>query len=311
VADNATNRELYLHVPSAALIWEAVDTASSWLLLPDVLPLRARAVLLLVFGACALAYVASLRRPHDFATDRGGIVRRASLHEAPYPPILWVFLLFVPVYLATVILNNAVLRVYTPMEPRILSPLFPPLVVLTLCTVRAGLRQASGARLMRPLLSGLAVVFLGLSLFEAGRYVERGYLDGLGFNNRLWRESATVGQLAALPAAATLYSNAPEAIYLYAERLAEKLPRAVEVGTLLPNPNFAAASEKMRHEIETQGAMVVLFDLAGRHSAADDRLIERLGVRPVVETRDGKIYAANAIQRATRQGGSDGVLQWR
>jgi hypothetical protein len=230
-----------------------------------------------------------------------GIIRRRALHGPPHPAIVRLLLLFVPVYVAIVMLNNAALRVYTPLEPRILSPLFPPLAILTLVTVRSGLAQLPAARILRPLLAGLAVVFVGVSLFQAALYVERGYVNGLGFNNRLWRDSETLQQLPALAGSGTLYSNAPEAIYLYLERPAEKLPKAVEVGTLLPNPNFAAANEKMRRDIDTEGALVVLFDVAGRHSAADDRLIERLGVRPVAETRDGKIYAASDFGEAARK----------
>jgi 4-amino-4-deoxy-L-arabinose transferase-like glycosyltransferase len=286
LAGTTTNRTLYLHLPSITLAWEALATFSSWLWLPNSLPVVVRGLSLLVFVvAVGLLYVLPLRNDRD---NR----RQAEASVGSLPTILRLFFLFIPVYGVTLLLSNSVLRAYTPMEGRILSPLFPVLLILVLYGCQRYLSLTRKKPLVRLVFAGIGVFFIGISLFHAAGYVQHSNANGLGFNGRLFRESETLAQLRALPATGMLYSNAPEAIYIHMGTMAEKLPRPVESATQLPNPDYAVQLAAMQQEIDDRSVLVVLFDLPWRSAAGERELIDQLGLHQIVETSDGKIYVA-------------------
>jgi hypothetical protein len=280
LAETATNRVIYLHVPNVTLAWEALATLSAWFLLPSALPTIMRGLILLaVTIGVGFLYIIPRR------------ARSKGIQTPQLPSTLRLFLIFIPVYVATLVVSNSVLRAYTPMEGRILSPLFVPSLVLIFYVCRQFLWANPHRRFLRWSFVGVGLIIAALSLGRAVAFVQRGHVDGLGFNSRLWHQSETLAELKTLPETRFVYSNAPEAIYIHLRRNAGKLPRRVESGTQLVNPNYAAELSAIQHDMIERGAAIVLFDLSWRNQPLDAELIALPAIQLLFEANDGQVYA--------------------
>jgi hypothetical protein len=241
---------------------------------------------------CAAATAVGLIYVFERRTQVAGSRRSGDATNSPLT-LVQLFMLFLPVYAATLVFSNSVLRAYTPMDGRILSPAFPALLIVVMHACRRLLSLARDIRLVRPVIASLGGILAGLSLLQGAAYVHRGYAEGLGFNARSWRQSDTLAHLRALPVSGTvsIYSNAPEAIYIHLGWPSERLPRPVLSTTGVPNPTYAAELAEMQKQV-ARGALIVLFEHPSRRSRSTEESLEGVDVGRLLKLEDGTIYGA-------------------
>jgi hypothetical protein len=267
------------HFPSEAQWQEAARTLLNWAL-PDFVveslggdeSLVAVAVII-GMGVIALALSTRLRfRPPPAGS--GG-----------WPGLMLIHITCGVAYALTVLMTVAVVHRITPLDDRILSPLYPTVVVVGIA-VMAQLWSGGGTRAKAVVLA-VCVLF---AAFQVARF--RGLLrtlpaDSRGFASEAWRASETIAYVRALPPT-LLYSNEIQALYFLTGRNAVFIPTRLNPATGEPREDYELSLARMRERLISEVGALVLIDPSELSSEEMNELVDGLALE--AELSDGVVY---------------------
>ncbi|MCL4262303.1 MAG: glycosyltransferase family 39 protein [Anaerolineae bacterium] len=279
---SATGRTFVFHPAGREHLWQAVYTASDWLLLPAPTPGWLR---LLVLAVVLSTAVALLLFP---------FVRRQQ--PSSMPPFYRLLLIFVPTYLLFLLFSISFLDAATPLDGRILSPLYIAGVFLGMYVLAQLWAQTGRWRVVHLAITGLLILFVAVATLRSGRWVQMANAHGLGFSSVAWQEAAIIAEIKALPTETLIYTNSPDAVYLLTNREARPLPRKVEATTRVRNEQYAAELAALGQMLAQEQAVVVYFSRLGQRTLipTPQELVESFALQPVAETAEGAIYAVRS-----------------
>lgn len=278
-AGGSASRALAFHPLGRAQLWQAVFTVTGWLHAPATTP---GAVRLLLLGLLLLA---------------GGAVlfwrRRTLLAPTWRAAFMRLLLLFVLCYLGFLALSISFLDANTPLDDRILAPVY--VTGLFLAMAGAGrLAQTANRPLLRRAVSVTLGLFLIVQLATAASWLREQRSTGLGYSSPVWLQSATLEAVRALPTDVDIFSNAPEAINLLAGREALSLPRKNAAMLGERNAGYEDDIAALQQALET-GAVLVYFDaVANRPVVSLPELEERMSLTVADRLPDGALYVAGS-----------------
>ena len=287
-AGTATSRGLSLHPIGLSKIREAIMTVSSWVLVPESASVWIKIIPL---GAFALIYVYMTY----IRQGRAGRVER--VRQSYVPVFVKLLVLFVIVYLFFLVFSISFLDANTPLDSRILSPVFLSGVIIFIYMVGEVLTQFQKQTPIKSSILVLAVAFIAVNAWNGSTLLVRGYEQGIGYNSLEWNQSGILREVEKLPEQVVIYTNVPEAVYFFFDRAAMSIPRKFESTRGQANPNYQAEIEVMRSTMENQAGVVVFFSNLKRPTLiSEEELALQLPVRALVQVADGVIY--------TMQGGN-------
>jgi hypothetical protein len=301
VGGSAANRSFAFHPVTMYQIREGVWTVCGWLF-PDVVFefVRMRYILLATVAAMAgAAYILWRRWKGEGMPPVGRLADRTPIVHA----------LAVAAYVPFLILSLSAFDASTPLDDRILSPLFVPLLVIVLWGFTVVL-SAAGERTWRTrVLAAMGGLLLVLFIPRGVAWgVDHGR-DSNGYLSKEWTESETLRQVRARPDARPVYSNDPRPIYLHLRRQAETVPARYSATARIPNEQFDQELRRMANHLTPEG-LVVYFDRSSQTFPSlppEDYLAERLRLKLVVDCADGAIYQSAVAAEVATSG--EGVPQ--
>jgi 4-amino-4-deoxy-L-arabinose transferase-like glycosyltransferase len=274
-AGEATNRSLSLHPPGLTQAMQALTTLGAWFQLPASTPWPVVGLALAGWGLFILVGVIGFRR------DEG---------DATLPPLVVLLLLFMPIYGAFLLLSLTFFDANTPLDHRILVPFFVAGVMLTLFALTTWWDRAPvNRRWVRVALVAMLGLFLLFSWRSTLAQVRIMAATGAGWSSARWRTSPTLSAVQALPPSLIIYSNAPEAVYLWTGRPARSLPRLVQPMTRQVNPAYEEELDAMAEDLTRGEGVLVYFTAVPRLWDLQD-LRQKMRLWPVLQHSDGIIY---------------------
>ena len=270
---SATGRRFAVHPIGGDAITLAVRSIGQWFLVDD-----GGEVIAWLLGVGLILCVGHWLRS---ATARAA--------AAAMPRIL---VLFVFAYLIFLVVSISFLDAQTPLNRRILSPVFVATLVLGLCGVRATIRPGRGS-VPAILAALLALIFTFAYARDTSQWVrDRAATGGVGFGSLAWRQSETMRRVMELPADARVYSNARDAIYILTGRVTRWIPAWVDAETREPRPGYAPLLEEIRAALRGEDASLVWFDLVfwRWYLPTRSELYQQLPIRRVSKLQDGEIW---------------------
>ena len=250
-----TNRRIAFHLFDVEYWAIGVEAASRWIA-PAFLPwpLRVAAV-----GLAGVAGRELVRRAFRCRPDRGG-----PALEGP-DPLPLALTAFTVVYLALLVADRVLLDASGRLDGRFLAPLHVVALVAILPFVHRVWRATPP---VHPDRRRRALVAAGVSLAalqgaQGVAWAVTGLADESvtrrGLSAQAWRESRVLDAVAALPAGAPVYTNAPDAVFLLTGRRTSSLPRHTDLLTGRPERRYPASLEAMAARLRELGGVVVYF----------------------------------------------------
>jgi hypothetical protein len=277
VSYSATGREFAVHPIERSHVWQLFYTMSSWLMIPDSGPDWLRFAAWSALGAAGAAALVAMRR-----------------ETGTPPPLVSLVAGFAAAYLAFLAVSISFFDAATPLDDRILSPVYVAGVVVTLWWARE-LRPVVARRpALARLLAAVLIVFTGAVLAQAARLGAASYSNGWGFSSTSWQGSPTIQRLKQLPETVLVYSNAPEIVYLQTGRAAHALPRQWSAMNQRPNPDYPTERAALERTLSREPAVVAYFNgLRGEAAPGGAQtLAADLQLRVRDRTTDGLILCA-------------------
>jgi hypothetical protein len=179
---------------------------------------------------------------------------------------------------------------YVLLGNRILAPVYICSLILVVSLIDRLPRQWAWIGIVT-----LSAAVLPAQIADAAKGVEERGADGVGYQRYTWRHSDVIGFVRSLPRGTRIYSNAPDAIALLAERTAEMLPRIYEPTSRLVNEEVVEQLEDLAGHMQ-KGAVIVFFDgLSWRDYLVSMRhLAEVMDLAVVHRGADGVVYATSS-----------------
>ncbi len=275
-----TGRTLGLHPPGMSQFQQALSTTTGWLPAPASTDAGGRIILWGVIVAWA-AFV---------------YVRRArSAPPAPPTPLMLKLIgLLALSYAIMLALSITFFDANTPLDDRILSPIFVAGVLGVVYLAGETIRLSPSPAGATVIMAIVALLFGVLALRQTAQSIAHQHRDGIGFSSLAWKQSALLLQVSELPPGVELFTNAPEPIYLITGRDARPFPRPRDAMSDTANAAFAGEMHTLGAALASGDAVAVFFrTLPQRARPSEAELQANTGVRVVSETTDGAIYAGS------------------
>ena len=280
------SRTLALHPIGARHVEESLSVMSLWLFPRDVPPVLRCLLLGLLLGLA----LAALRHRARFGL-------RASIQRLRAEPSIAILLLFALGYATLLVVSISLVDFYTPLDSRILSPLYPGALVVGLEVIRRLLPTLARGLPRRTVLAAL-LLLAALQVVRGAELFVLSYRDGLGFARRTWKQSRLLASIRALPPQTIIFSNAPDVITLLTGRGASSLPATFDPTTGKPNPRFVEQRHRLRADLRATRGVLVYFRRVHRpYVPSETYLRQKLHLRLVRENPQGAIYRAGPAPR--------------
>lgn len=292
--DSATSRELLFHPITRQQVGWALTTLGSWVLVPETSPGWLKLLPYLPIGLVGMAVVIAGHRQYQLPSNWP---RWATL--SGLPSMIRILLVFIPSYLAFLLLSLTFLDANTPLDSRILSPVYVTGVILAVYFLAEGLNGLRRPAVIRYALLGFSFVFLAALAVRSLSYIQDSFAIGIGFTSRWWRESPTLAALQIYSPETIVYSNAPEALYLYTDLKVRPMPKKYESANQRYNPAYDAELKALKEQMMLERSIIVYFDPMIRSTLpGEQEILEILGLNVLVQTADGVIYGIKGQQPA-------------
>ncbi len=282
VAGTATNREVAFHPLTTEHLRAAVDTISTWLLPVRVPPSTRWVSLLIVVTMVILIFVLSKR---EMRRDE----RKNPEGPTGLPALLGFFILN---YGLLLLVSISFFDVHTPVDNRILSPVYVATLTLVLCLSPNLSTTLIQGRSIRIALIIFCVVFSVSHLLGVIPWLTHSYSNGIGYASRAWKQSALIEHINGLDSKVPIFTNGPDAVYILTGRPAYMIPSKVDPGTRLVNSNYPYDLATMRKELEMGKGVLVYFNkISWRwYLPSEKELKKHLKLHLHATEEDGSIY---------------------
>jgi len=282
LAGNPVGREVGFHPVTLGHVECALANSSAWLL-TDYVPRPFREILFLVaLVASAAALWQAFRRSRPCI---------ASPIWQVLPKLPSVLAIFIACYLLFLLACITCLHWSTPLDYRILSPVFVAALILFVCFVRFLANAAAPSTVATTAVVCFCAALAACYLAQGWRMVSQTHKDGQGYASTFWKDSDTIGKVGALPPAVRIYTNDPYAVHFLTRRPAAMVPSVVDPATGLPNVLYFSELARIRAELEKQRAVLVWFHaVRWRWMDSEDGLRESLRLQALEKGADGSIY---------------------
>jgi hypothetical protein len=288
-AGTAANREFIFHPVSRAQVWLGVTTIAGWFGIPETASTLFKLIpvfsVVLVFMALFFLVNQSQRK----LKNRTHLLDELQRHE-----LVKFALLFVLVYTIFLFASISFFDANTPLDDRILSPIY---VVSLLLGLFLAALLFTHIRNFQPVKIGSIVLSLAIIVIFSSssiNVISEGYRSGLGLNGLAWHQSETLKQLDQFPDEFLIFSNAPDAIILQTGRPAVSLPRKFESAAQRENVNYPSDMAAMKSEVDNNRALIVYFSILNRPNISTiEELRYDLGLEVLALLSDGTIFGSS------------------
>jgi hypothetical protein len=253
-SESVGNRLVSWHPPAMPKLFEAAKNLLTWLAPHGLLSAQP-------FFGRLLSLLSLLVLPMLLTGLIWCAWRRRTPPASDSPALAVSLALQVLTYLGFLVVSLSLFDASTPLNERILSVAYLPMLVLfagglgwTWNWLNKYFPKWRWALVLLPLLVAAFSLADGLSA------VRQLGAEGQGFSHSGWQESPAIQSVRGLPPV-IIYSNKPTAIYLLADKSAYIVPTPEDAVTGKTRPGFAADLQVMQQRVLNGQAVLVLFGL--------------------------------------------------
>jgi dolichyl-phosphate-mannose-protein mannosyltransferase len=273
-----------------------IDTVATWFL-PGDLPLFLRV------GFSAVLAVGLIIAGRIYG--REGSRRYPQRDVLPAAAGLFVICNLV-VLLATVLLLDGT----TPVDDRLLLPLFAPLCLLLLWTLRT-IHQRAGGTLVRFALPAVVIGLLVLTnSLRSAKHLLATSSSGRGYAGKEWQTSNLLAELRSTVGDAPIYTTLPSVIRFLTQQQVRQVPNTFSPRTERRNDNYESEMALLSRESQDPGIVLVYFKSSvNRWYPSEAELVQALDLTLLISDAQGSLYVSPRLASARRVAAFAGISQ--
>jgi hypothetical protein len=276
VADSVTNRNLTVHLVEWRHWNDLINTLSNFILplpVPPWIKLIHLTILLALFvGMLRLFY-------QEHRTRKSTVAVFVSIN-----------LVFILSYMVFLLLSISLFDAYTPLDSRVLLPVYIALVFIAVLGVSTLVSKWQSPHIRLALFFFLVLVIMlnGVHVIREANYIQQA---GLGYASQVWGNSATLQAVSTFDDNVKIYSNGPDALYFWTGQNVDIMPYRIFPTTLETNTDYEAQLDNICTKVKAGHAIVVYFHGISRwYLLAREEFETQCGREFANRLEDGVIY---------------------
>ncbi len=275
-------RELGWHPPTTDHALQLFATPGEWLGLtwlgPDAGAIAAWVAIIVLLVAVSMW--------HRKARAAG----RVNADPSNPWPLAWALLL---VYPAMLLVSITLFDAETPLDDRLLGPVFVIVILLGTAGVEAGIRRWGGRATAATIAGSVLLLAILGNLLTTGNLLTSNHNRGIAYNTTFWQNSPLLAELDDMTGVRAIYSNAPDLIYLHTGLIARQYPPRWSPNTRRANDAYDAELAAMAQHLVGGQAILVHFDRVAFRDYLPpvEEIRTRVSLQPVATDPGGTIYA--------------------
>lgn len=274
-AGNAVNRTFAVHLPGIKDLDSAVEAVCLWMfpvaVFGDAVWPRLL-TLLLVIGVLSWSAIKMA-------------LLNSRLHQ--------ICMLFFVGYVAFVLASRSLLDAAIPFDTRMLAPAYFAAMIIVVSAVWVGRkRPVTNMSLLSRISIYVIFMLTALQAIPAMAWLKVSYSSGVGLAAKGWKDSESMQFIGRLHATTPVYTNAPDLIYMFGDRLSYMLPRKLDPYRRLPNGQYESELAEMKRNLRDKQGVVVYFGARSREwfLPSPKDLETKVGLRVISAESEPVIY---------------------
>jgi 4-amino-4-deoxy-L-arabinose transferase-like glycosyltransferase len=246
-AGNAVNRTFAVHLPGIKDLVSALEAVCLWLFPVTLLGETVWPRLLILLVLVGILSWSAIKMA----------LLNSRLHQ--------ICLLFFVGYVAFVLASRSLLDAAIPFDTRMLAPAYFAAMIIVVSAVWVGRKRPLTNMSLLGRIS-IYVIFMlsALQAIPAMAWLKVSYRSGVGLAAKGWKDSASMRFVERLDATTPVYTNAPDLIYMFLDRLTYMIPRKLDPYSRLPNGQYESELAEMKRNLRDKHGVVVYFDAESR-----------------------------------------------
>lgn len=201
-------------------------------------------------------------------------------------------LLFSVIYLGGLIASMTFFDASTPMDRRLLFPIYPLWLVVCARAFQWAWDRTRGAAWLR---AGAALVLVAATAryaLETAQTTARLRADGRGFASSVWQAGDALDYLSDLSTEVSIYTNEPHAVNYLVGRGAHMVPIRVDTVVGRDRDDYEQSLRKMRTKLEAGDAVLVLLNSIRFHTHLAPEEVMTRGLEVVAQSPRMRVFRA-------------------
>jgi hypothetical protein len=289
VAGTMTNRSLGFHPVPLYELQRGLYHLSLWVI-PNVFPWTYQAMA----GAMVFVIIVGTLVAEKIIVSKvqKNLPGEDSLKHSP-TKLTYLLAAFIFFYIGLVTFSISFFSLHTPLDWRILSPVFVATLVLLVTQVHTLIRLQNRTLTLKILAVATSVALAGYYIKNSSALVADFHQNGSGYSGKGWVKSELIHKVRALPSGTLIYTNGPDAIYILTGRPAYWIPLKKILRNRKTNKNYLTELKNMEERLKTQrGVLVYFYRQRGRwYLPLEEELEAKLPLVLRYQGAYGKIYA--------------------
>jgi hypothetical protein len=202
----------------------------------------------------------------------------------------YLLLFFIIIYLLVLVISISFFDASTPLDYRILAPIYVVDIILILTTIQQACNSLGKPtiRWLFILLSAAIIYINATQIWVTASQIRE---SGEGYSSLRWKASKSIQFISSLPKDSSIYSNDPEVIYFLAGRLTHNLPYKEDPTTTLSNPNFPTEMNNLLNDLSQKDTYVVVFQKIDRaYLPSKKELTNNYHLPKLLDLDDGVVF---------------------
>lgn len=239
-----TSRSFASHIISFKQIEQGLETVGSWFFLS----IDKAYLLIIVIAVLGWLYWKSYYKENPKTSGEYQLLKVSTIYMV--------------VYIVSLLISISFFDAHTPLDQRILLPVFLCLMLIILLLFKKCLDNFK--TYARTALYIGAGVFLLVQIIilekNSAFFINNGIIyNGVGYSSRIWMTSKTIDYIRTLPTKAVIYSNGPEVINILLDRPSTMIPYLINTGDRSSNQTFSAQFDNMIGDIKSKNGYLIYF----------------------------------------------------
>lgn len=276
IANSATNRKIFFHPITTEKIKNGIFTIINWIGTDSEIANITIGLIILSLFIFIFYYGTKLRLTYKLNSN--------------LKTFLYINLIFIGVYIIFLFVSISLFDAATPLNWRILTPIFPLILMIILFLIYIVSQPFYKQKniIIMAIVSVTCLFFIIIYSYNSFYFIKQNATKGIiGMSHPAWQNSIIIKTIKQLPNNTIIYTNKANTLFWFTNRLSLLIPAKIDVFNLTTNQQYYTQMSEVRERITSD---TIFINFKTGTEVTEQELIDVLPLQLIQKDQFGAIY---------------------